>query len=279
MVWVLGGLVALVVALVVFFQIPYSPTKSTFLGDVQHHTEQAAATAQTGVFAEKDIEHLPEPVQNHFRAAGWIGQPIMESAHAFMPSVLLYQSRDSSPLILDYDLHVYAHPARLAYMNSSLFGIPFEAYDSTQEGTGFMRGVVGKTLTLFNVTGPEMDQGQIITWLAEAPLLPTIAISEYVAWEPVDAKHAKATVSYKGLTCSGVFTFGNDGFFKSFHTDERARVGTDGSVDYPGWTSEFENWKRDESGVYTVSSARVVWHLEDGDLAYFASNDFDVAYQ
>ena len=275
--WILSCLAVFALAVILFFQIPYSPTKRSFQRDVQRHLEGSPAI-QASYFMEEDIAHLPELIQNHFRAAGWIGQPVMTSTRAFMPSVPLYQSRDSSPLILDYTLYLFAHPTRLAYMNTSMFGVPFEAYDSTQEGIGFMRGVIGKVFTLFDETGPEMDQGQLLTWLGEAPLMPAIFLSEHITWAPIDANHARATLTYRGITGSGIFAFDEDGFIQSFYTDERARTETDGSIDFPGWSAVVEDWQKGEDGVYRPNSVKAVWHLPDGDLVYFASQGFDIVF-
>jgi len=276
MIWILSCITIFTVAVIIFFQIPYSPVRNEFQREAQRNLEQTAVYMQQGVFTEKDIEHLPEPVRNHFISAGLLGQPKMNSVKVFMPSVPLYQSKDSSPLILDYTLCLFVHPARLAYMTTSMFGLPFEAYDSTQEGVGFMRGVIGKVFTMFNETGPEMDRGQLLTWLGEAPLMPSIFLSEYITWEPIDAAHVRAALTYKGITGSGVFTFNADGFIQSFYTEDRARTGTDGSVDFHGWSAVMGGWIKDESGIYTPSSAKAVWHLPDGDLVYFEANNFRV---
>ena len=279
MIWILGSIAVLVAAIIILFQIPYSPTRNEFLRDVHRHTEQAAINTQSGIFTEQNIEHLPELIQNHFRAANWIGQPISSAARAFMPSVPLYQSIDSPPLILDYTVYVFAHPARLAYMTTSMFGLPFEAYDSTQEGTGFMRGVIGRILTLFNETGPEMDQGQLMTWLGEAPLLPSIFLSQYIDWESIDANHVRATLAYRGITGSGIFAFDDNGFMQSFHTHDKPRVETDGSIEFPALSHEFDEWIRNENGMYIPYSVRAIWHLYDGDLIYFASRGFEVEFR
>jgi len=148
-------------AVIVFFQIPYSPTRSAFQKDVQIHTEQSSAMLSR-VFAEQDIAHLPEPVQNHFRVAGLIGQPMMTSTRAFMQSVPLYDAIDKPPMIIDYTLYLFAHkPVRLAYIYTSMFGIPFEGFDSTQDGVGFMKGVIGKYSLCLMKPAPKWTKGSL----------------------------------------------------------------------------------------------------------------------
>lgn len=277
MIWVLSFVAVLVVAIIVFLLIPYSPTKSAFQSDVQSNLELSSAT-YSGVFSEEEIELLPELIKNHIRISGWIGQPIPNSMRAFMPSVPLYDSSDKEPMIIDYTLYLFSNPARLAYIHTSMFGIPFEGFDSTQEGVGFMRGVIGKVFTLFNETGSEMDTGQILTWLGEAPLLPSILLSENITWETIDESHVKATLNYKGLSGTGIYTFDDNGFIQSFRTDERARTGTDGSIEFIEWSAMFDEWQKDGRDLYIPNSVRAVWHENDGDLVYFASKGFGVTY-
>jgi len=277
MIWILCTIAVLVIAVTIFFLIPFSPIRNEFQRDVQQHIA-LSSSMHSGIFTQENIAFLPEPVQNHLRATGLISQPIPNSVRAFMPSAPLYQSRDSSPLHLDFTLYLFAHPARLAYMRASMFGIPFEAFDSTQDGAGFMRGVIGKVVPLFNQTGPEMDRGQILTWLGEAPLLPSSLLSEHITWESIDASHVRATVNYREMTVSGIFSFNENGFFRSFRTTERARIGTDGSIEFPAWSVVFDEWIQDANGKYVPYAVRVIWHLDDGDFVYFSSSGFDVVF-
>ena len=72
MIWILCSIAVLAAATIIFFQIPYSMTRSSF-----------------------------------YRA-----------------------------------LYMFAYkPVRLAYIRTSMFEIPFEGFDSLQDGTGFMKGV------------------------------------------------------------------------------------------------------------------------------------------
>jgi len=274
--WVIGSIAALIAGVILFFVMPFSKTKKSFERDVQKHSEQCLA--QSGVFSEQEIAPLPEPVQRYFRAAGYIGKPKRTGMTAFMRAVPLKDSKEKPPMIVDYTLRVFVHtPVRLAYIKTSMFGIPFEAYDSSQNGVGFMKGALGKLFTLFNQTGPEMDKGQLLTFLGECPLLPSAILGEYITWEPIDANHAKATIACEGVSGSGIFTFSDTGFVQSFTTDERGRIGTDGSTDYPGWSIVYEDYA-EENGVYIPKSVQAVWHEDDGDLVYFDAKNFDVTF-
>lgn len=47
-----------------------------------------------------------------------------------------------------YAVQFINEPCRMALIDSSMFGIPFEGYDYYQNGTGGMKGVIAKAITL-----------------------------------------------------------------------------------------------------------------------------------
>ena len=276
MIWILFSIGIFIMMVIVFFLIPFSKTKNNFLNDVQKHSEQPFK--QSGVFTEQDIAFLPEPVQRHFRAAGFIGKPKMAKMTTYMKSVPLKESGNKPPMIVDYTLNLFAYkPIRLAYIKTSLFGIPFEGYDSLQDGVGFMKGVLGKVVTLFNQTGDEMDKAQLLTYLAECFLCPAIILNGYIKWESIDKDLVKATITYKNISGSGVFTFSDGGLFQSFSTDERAAVSPDGKTEYPKWSVVVEDYQNIK-GINLPKKVKAIWHLNDGDLVYFDANNFEIIF-
>jgi len=266
--WILGSVAGLIVAVVIWFQISYSPTRRHFQRDVQRHAEQSPGYA--GVFTEADIAHLPAPVQNHFRVAGLIGQAIMPRTEIVVPSAHIFESKDRMPLVMDYTFCLFGHkPVRLAYMHTSMFGFPFEAFDSFQDGKGFMKGVIGKVFPLFHEMGPTMNRSQLMTILGELFFIPSLILSDYITWESIDAHHVRATIRYGDVSGSGIFTFGDDGFISSFRTKDRARIDTDGSVASLEWSGVFDGWTTGENGMWIPINFKAIWHEPDGDFIYF----------
>ncbi|MCI8337785.1 MAG: hypothetical protein HFH62_03740 [Lachnospiraceae bacterium] len=52
----------------------------------------------------------------------------------------------------------------MALIDSSIFGIPFEGYDSYQNRTGGIKGVIAKAITMFDLTGTDMDKTCLATF-------------------------------------------------------------------------------------------------------------------
>jgi hypothetical protein len=271
------GVLILVVAVIIFFNIPYSKTKNNFTKDVKGYIAKKSSPQK--FFTEQEMASLPEPVQKHLRICGYIDTPMMTSMTVTMPSVPLIDSKDKPPMNIDYTLFYLANePVRLAYIKTSMYGIPFEAYDSTQNGLGFMKGVLGKVFTLFDHKGAVMDKGQLLTYLGECFLVPSSVFNGYITWEAVDSRHVKAAISYKGISGSGVFAFDDAGFLESFTTDERGRTGTDGSVDYPLWSGVYGNYT-ETNGIFFPARIKAVYNDEDGELVYFDANVINSMFQ
>lgn len=276
MICLLLFIAVLLMAIVVFFKLPYSAVKNALENDVQYNKNRLKTRDE--LIAEQDIAKFPEPVQNYFRVCGYLNKPKMTSMTAFITSAPLKNTDDQPPMMVNYTLHSFANePVRLAYIKTSVFGIPFEAFDSTQGGVGFMKGVLGKVITLFNQTGAEMDKAQLLTYLGECFLIPSSLFSDYITFEGIDSTHAKATITNKDISGSGIFTFDDKGFVESFQTSERAKVDTGGSVEYPKWSLVYDHFI-DKNGIFLPTKLKTIWHESKGDFVYFDASDIDIIF-
>ena len=56
----------------------------------------------------------------------------------------------------------------------------------------------------------------MLRYLGEIVWVPSAALSDYITWEEMDSTTARATMSYEGITASGIFKFDENGAFVSF---------------------------------------------------------------
>ena len=78
----------------------------------------------------------------------------------------------------------------------------------------FIQGLY--TLPIANQSGPEIDQGTLMRFLAEIIWFPTAALARYIRWDYLSETTAMATIDNGGTTVSGVFSFHNNGDVKGF---------------------------------------------------------------
>ena len=166
----------------------------------------------------------------------------------------------------------------MALIDSSMFGIPFEGYDYYQNGTGGMKGVFAKAITLFDQTGADMDKACLATFLAESLFAPTILLQDYITFEEISDYEVKATITYGGQTASGIFTFNEQYEMISFTTNDRAVAGTDGSMEYIPWSALCGDYKVSTNSIKYPSKFQAVWNYPDGDFVYFDGLISEVSY-
>lgn len=270
--------IVLVISLIIiFFNISYSPLKNNFNNDVNALISEYSVNLNE-YFTENDIKNLPAPVQKYFRHCGFIGKKKMSYMSAVYKDVDFSMERNGANMPIDYTQYNFVtKPDRLALIESSMFGVPFNGYDYYLRGEGGMKGVIGKCITIFDTRGEEMNKACLVTWLAEALIVPNAALQNFVKWNEIDDTHAKAEVNFYGISVSGIFQFSDQGEMISFTTNDRSVAENDGTFTYVPWTAECDNYKETD-GILHPTQFRAVWNYEDGDYIYFDGNDIKITY-
>lgn len=262
-----------IVLVILFFIIPYSPSKSSFNKEITILKKEKGSEDN---LSYDDIEDLPKPMQDFFVKQGYIGKP--KSNHVRIECEDVTFVMNKKILRMDSDQYNFAsEPIRIAFMKSSLFGIPFEGRDRYVDGKGSMKGVLAKLITLFDQKGANMDTASLATYLSEILFIPAAALNKSVVWEPISDTQVKATMTYKGRTASGIYTFNEKGEFIAFDTDDREMIGSDGIGKREKWSAYCSGYKL-KNGLKTPTKVHATWHLEEGDLVYFKTDNCKLTY-
>ncbi|MDD7794284.1 DUF6544 family protein [Clostridium sp. 'White wine YQ'] len=274
MYWILGIIILIILCLLAWFNISYSPVKAEFKKYI--HEELKNSKTLNENFTEEDIRNLPLPVQKYFRYCGYIGKPKMANVKIYFKDVDFVQA--SRKLKIEYTLCSFAHkPTRFALINTSLMGIPFEGLDSYKDGVGGMKGQIAKLITLFNERGKAMDKACLATYLSEGLIIPSVALQDFVTWESIDENHAKATITYYGIKASGVFTFDDNGCMIRFTTEDREYNDGKGNSRIEKWSAICGEYK-EVNGIKYPSVLQGVWNFEKSDLVYFDGKNMKIEY-
>jgi len=271
-----GSLIGLAGMTVAFFKSSNSKTDREFADlaeDLMKETE-----AMKSRFTEDDIIGLPGPVRRHLQHCGFIGKSKMAYMKAFFPAVTFSLGRGKPAIRMAYTQYNFvAEPARIAYIDSTLYGMPFEGIDAYFDGKGSMKGVLGKVFTLFNLTGEAMDKASLVTFLSECLFVPTVAIQDYVHWEAIDAHHAKASITAYGISASGIFAFNEEDEMISFTTDDREATAMDGTSEKVSWSAICREYV-EKNGIRQPTALQAIWHYTEGDLIYFDAKAVEMTY-
>lgn len=277
---ILGVIFIITGLLLIWFHIPWSPMKQEFEGDVETLLQEDRLPSEGELFTEEDFAQMPLPIQRYIAHCGYIGTPKMSCLHMEYRDVDFMQSKSGPALTIAYSQYNFVQePARMAFIDSSMFGIPFEGYDYYRDGAGGMRGVIGKVIPLFHETGAEMDQACLATYLAESLFAPAILLREDISLEEISDYEVRATMTYGGSTVSGIFTFNTEYEMISFTTNDRAQVGSDGTVTYVPWTARCDGYETDSDGILHPTRFQAIWNEPEGDFVYFDGEISRVVYE
>lgn len=276
---VIGVFIILAGMILIWFYIPYSPVKSAFQRDVDILMSEDPSPADVELFTEEEFTDLPVAIQNYIRHCGYIGSPKMFCMKMEYHNVNFMQEKNNPSLKIDYTQYNFVRePCRMAFIDSRMFGIPFEGYDYYQDGAGGMKGVIAKAITLFDQTGDDMDKSCLVTFLAESLFVPSVLLQDYIAFEEISDYEVKATITFGGQTASGIFTFNEQYEMVSFTTNDRAVQGTDGEAEYVPWSALCGEYRMTSNGIKYPTEFQAVWNYAEGDFTYFDGTISKVSY-
>jgi len=259
---------AIILLLAIWFNIPYSPVKTQFRNDVEARLQSVKTI--TGTLDSASIASLPPLIQKYLETNSYIGSE--RRSHLIMEykNVNFGMGVNRPRIKIDYTHVDFADsPDRLAFIDSKMFGIPFQGYDYYMNGKGGMKGVLAKLVTLFDQTGPEMDKACLITYLAEALFLPEALLKDFITFKQIDEHSIEATITNKGVTATGIFQFNDAYEMISFTTNDRGQISPNGTIEYTPWEAQCENYKTYSDGIKRPTVFRAVWKNKDADFVYF----------
>jgi hypothetical protein len=226
--------------------------------------------SESGLITEMSVNHLPEPVQRYFHYSGFIDLPLSAVTEVLWADTKIKLGPEQAwKNLKTRQFNFTATGSRLAYMNARMaWVIPFEGRDRYHNGRGHMLGTVARTFKVFDNQSREVTLGGAVVLLAEALLEPSIALQEYMTWEPVDNLTARATFRDGDITVSGIFRFNEAGEFIRFESDDRPYEVSGGVYEPKPFSIDLEEY-HEADGLKIAGRVFATWHLEGGDFTYW----------
>ncbi len=278
MFWVMIVLIVLVI-IVIYMAMPGGRLWKQYLMDVRSSlTESNRKRSMQSIFTENHVAELPALLRQHISNGGYMGKPLMDNMLIYFYNTRFCMSAGKKPIKIKFmQVNFVNRPDRHAFLTARIMGIPLQAKDSVLDGFGSMTGVLAKWFRLFCSTGAEMDQGQLITALADAVYMPALFLQKYVSWKVVDECTVEGKISWKGITAKGRFTFDNKGNIIRFDTNDRYMDDNGKGSSLVPWYVAYSDYK-EQNGYFQPGSVSVNWVLPDGDNTYFESDHIEVQY-
>ncbi len=277
MFWIV--IVFILIAIMIYLAMPGGKLWKEYLTDVKSSlTETNTQRNMKSIFTEDYVVELPTLLRRHIINGGYIGKPFMDNMMIYFHNTKFRMSAGKKTTKIKFmQVNFVNRPDRHAFLTGRIAGIPLQAKDSVLDGFGSMTGVIAKKFQLFHSTGVEMNQGQLITALADAVYMPSLFLQKYVSWTVVDDYTVEGQISWKGVTAKGNFTFDNNGNIIRFYTNDRYMDENGKGSSLVPWYVTYSDYK-EQNGYFQPGSVSVNWILPDGDYTYFVSNHIEIQY-
>lgn len=200
---------------------------------------------------------LPAPVQRYFAVAFGEQVPRTESV------VVTGRARANFGIWVPLRYRLVHRPgyAFERDMEVTWFGLPvLKAVDRYVDGTG-MTGPLGH-----EATGPAVDQGANMILWAEAPLMPSLWISdERIRWEAIDDEAARLHFPFRDTMDELIVHFDPASGLVAHITAHRYRDAESGKVP---WRVDFLSWQT-VHGVKVPARVAVAWEDQGEPWSYW----------
>ncbi|MGH8637757.1 MAG: DUF6920 family protein [Burkholderiales bacterium] len=209
----------------------------------------------------RDWAGLPDPVATFFRRALPFGERPATSVRIEQEGAILLGRRwraftathvmSAGPPAFAWDARVKMAPMLHVTVRDSLI-----------DGVGSMRADFGRLFTVARQEGGcAMNAGALHRYLAEATWMPSALLPRFgIAWRPVDASRAVATLAEDKATVSLEFTFNGVGEVTRVFTPVRFRA-TKGRFEPTPWMGTFTNYAA-RHGMWVPTEAEVSWQID-----------------
>ena len=229
---------------------------------------RAAADPAAGPPVEADdYAALPAPVQRYFETVLPTGQRPVRTAQFEQHGTIQMGEGDDGwkPFTATQDVtvsppgFVWSATVEMAPL------VGARVVDAYHDGEGSLRATVFGVPVASTDSSPEMDEGELLRYLAEAVWLPTALLpSAGVEWRAVDEDSARATLTDGDTTATLTFEFGEDGLVEEVSGRRYRRENDDEAT----WIGRFDAYER-RNGLLVPTEGEVAWRLPGGDVPYW----------
>lgn len=243
--------------------------------------DSARVDAAGRAYDERQLDGLPVPVQRYLRSVLRNGQPLIASARFTQDGMFLVRETPERWAPFTAINRVTARrpafhwDARIAWAP----GLRVFVRDAYIAREGILRAAAYGIVPLMTQRGgPELAEGELMRFLAEAPWYPTVLLPGHgVTWEAIDDSSARATLTDGGTTVSLEFCFGADGLVAGIRSPARYRD-VNGTLTPTPWQGRFRRYEV-HSGIRIPTAGTIAWVGETGVMPYWRGRVTGVSYE
>ncbi len=234
----------------------------------------AARTAAGRTVEAKDLERLPAPVRRWLDVSGAVGRPRVATVRLEQRGQMRTAPDKPWMPVAARQYFTVDPPGFVWNVDARMMRVlPIAGRDRYAGGRGHMLIKVASLVTVADAIGPEIDQGALLRFLSEIVWFPSAALADYISWQAIDERTARATMRYAGVSASADFTFDERGRVASLSADRY--MSTAGGARLERWVIPITEW-RTVRGIEMPVRGGAIWKLPAGDFDYYRWEISDV---
>ena len=247
------------------------------------HSRLQAASLPVGrkTYSPDELIGLPAPVQKYLRAVLKEGQAIVSGVHIELSGTINMSATGESWKRFTSTQQVIAQRPGFDWEGriEIMPGLTGRVHDAYIAGEGILHATLFGLISLANLRGtPEIAQGELMRFLAEAAWYPTVLLpGQVVQWKAVDDFSANATLKDGKTAATLLFRFDENGLIESVRAEARGRT-VGGAVIPTPWEGRWSNYER-RDGMRIPTGGEVAWMLPEGPMPYFRGRITSLRYE
>ncbi len=229
------------------------------------------------IINDSDVKELPAPVYKWMQNTGIIEKPVINTAYVKQKALMKMKVGDRAWKMAEAEQYTSMNvPAFIWTVKMDMMPlVKIRGRDKFVEGKGEMLIKLNSLINVVKEKGERMDEGTLQRFLGEIVWYPSMALSPFITWDPIDELSAKATMNYKGTSGSGTFHFNEDGDFIKF-VAHRFMGNEEDAIRYP-WELTVNDYAVFE-GIKVPSKMKATWKLDEEDWTWLDLEVTEIKY-
>lgn len=228
------------------------------------------------ILTETRIAPLPEVIRRWLLRSKVVGKPMVKTIYLKQRGQMKTAPTGSWMPFEAEQTNTIPQPAFIWQTTMNPFPVVnITGRDRYYQGRGNMLIEVLSVLPIVNSDGKTIDQGSMLRFLGEMVWFPAGAISPYLSWKEIDARTARATMTFGNVQADGIFRFDEHGDVVSFEAN-RYYDRKEGAT-LEKWFIRTKDYREFE-GIRIPAQGEVTWKLKDGDYTWLTFELLTVRY-
>jgi len=219
---------------------------------------------------QKDLAGLPQPVRRYLQYALGERREGVASVRIKQSGSFRLSEKDSWTHVTADQLLIFGKPAFV--WHARLQPHPYiwtEGRDLLHDGTGRTehRLYSAFPFPVQRIAGKTADVSALVRYLTEAPWLPAALLpGKHLSWTAIDARTARAVLTFNGYQVSAEFTFNREGEIVQVTTGDRALYRSGVAKVHP-WSVRYQRYEL-HGGIRVPMEMESEWTIDGRSFPY-----------